>query len=132
MDFEINDDRIDVAHRLILQIIDSFAALPKDAEEETVVRLIERLREHATDHFAEEEHIMEDELRMDADYLTAHRRDHNRLRDMVTQASDAVARDGVSGAERILAELREAVKKHIFTLDAQMAEPVARLQKGGS
>lgn len=120
MEYEINDARVDGEHRLILQLLESFASLPSDSERETVLELLTRIKQHVVVHFVDEEYIFEKELRMPQDYVAFHKSEHEKLRDRVLSAINACKSNSQPDMHSLVASIRDEVVNHIETVDSQM------------
>ncbi len=120
MDFIINDPRIDADHSTILQLLDSSRDLPDGADPRDLRRLLVKVKHHVVVHFVDEEFIFEKQYSMPPDYVTMHKQEHVRIRDVVLDSvRDAEDPDGPVIRER-LTSIRREIERHIFEVDAQM------------
>jgi hemerythrin-like metal-binding protein len=120
MEYEINDDRVDSAHRSILQLLESFAALPEESDRETVGNLLMRISDHVDTHFAEEELIFQNELGMPADYVAFHKAEHQKLRDRVLSIVEKERQNRNNDFLDQVASLQADMERHITEVDSRM------------
>ena len=126
MQYEINDDRVDADHRLILQLLESFVSLPDDSGRETVLEFLGKIKEHVVVHFVDEEFIFEKELRMPADYVTLHKQEHEKIRDRVLSAISSFQDGEGADMRATVSAIRSDMVNHIEMIDSQMVPYAAR------
>lgn len=126
MQYEINDDRVDADHRLILQLLESFVSLPDDSGRDTVLELLAKIKEHVVVHFVDEEFIFEKELCMPADYVTFHKQEHERIRDRVLSAIGSLQNDEGADMRATVSAIRRDMVNHIEMVDSKMVPYAAR------